>query len=386
MVANSNPIVLNADGRPPAEIWLTGGLTYKFVLSDSNNVLIASYDNLIGINDVATSGNTEWVGSSTPTFISATSFSVVGNQTLTFTANRRLQSTNTGGTIYSTVTGSSSGGGITTVTVVNDSGTLDAGLSAVNYSFLGSSHPSIPPYSDVQYVIQNAADASKIIKFDASSVSTGTIRTIKMPDANITLLSVSSFTTGMTFYATTSQTCTQIAIGNTRQIYRVNSTTTAPIWDDQINLGTPVASTSGTSIDFTGIPAGTKRVTVNFNAVSTSGSSNLQIQIGPVGGIETTTYVSGCGYNSTNAGSAAGFLINNSLAASSVQNGSIVLVLENSLTNTWCSHGILYDSTSPTIFKSAGVKAIAGVLSKVRITTAAGTDTFDAGEINIVYE
>lgn len=46
-----NPIVLDAAGRvPTGEIWLTDGLVYKFVLKDSNNVLIATYDNITGIN------------------------------------------------------------------------------------------------------------------------------------------------------------------------------------------------------------------------------------------------------------------------------------------------------------------------------------------------
>jgi len=49
-VANLNPIILNAGGRVPSEIWLTDGFVYKFVLYDANNVLIGSWDNIIGIN------------------------------------------------------------------------------------------------------------------------------------------------------------------------------------------------------------------------------------------------------------------------------------------------------------------------------------------------
>ena len=48
----------------------------------------------------------------------------------------------------------------------------------------------------------------------------------------------------------------------------------------QLVSGTAVASTSGTSIDFTGIPSWVKRITVMFNGVSTSGTSFKQIQIG----------------------------------------------------------------------------------------------------------
>ena len=125
LTPNANPIVLNADGRPPSEIWLTAGLTYKFVLTDSLSNIIATYDNLIGINDVSISGSTEWAAAGTPTYISATSFSVAGNQTSIFQVNRRLQSTNTGGTIYSNVV-SAVFSTLTTVTVTNDSGVLDS--------------------------------------------------------------------------------------------------------------------------------------------------------------------------------------------------------------------------------------------------------------------
>jgi hypothetical protein len=52
LVFHTNPIILDASGRVPSggEIWLTDGLQYKFVLRDSNNVLIATYDNIVGIN------------------------------------------------------------------------------------------------------------------------------------------------------------------------------------------------------------------------------------------------------------------------------------------------------------------------------------------------
>lgn len=50
-IQHSNPIVLDAAGRvPTGEIWLTDGLSYKFVLKDANDVLIATYDNIVGIN------------------------------------------------------------------------------------------------------------------------------------------------------------------------------------------------------------------------------------------------------------------------------------------------------------------------------------------------
>jgi hypothetical protein len=49
LIANTNPIILGTDGRPPSEIWLTDGFFYKFVLTDSSDVVIQTYDNLYGI-------------------------------------------------------------------------------------------------------------------------------------------------------------------------------------------------------------------------------------------------------------------------------------------------------------------------------------------------
>jgi hypothetical protein len=51
-IAHSNPIVLDANGRVPNEIWLTQGIDYKFIIKTSAEVLVGTYDNLQGINDV----------------------------------------------------------------------------------------------------------------------------------------------------------------------------------------------------------------------------------------------------------------------------------------------------------------------------------------------
>ena len=48
-IANANPIVLGTDGKLPNELWLQYGYSYKFVLQDANNNLVATYDNISGI-------------------------------------------------------------------------------------------------------------------------------------------------------------------------------------------------------------------------------------------------------------------------------------------------------------------------------------------------
>lgn len=156
-----------------------------------------------------------------------------------------------------------------------------------------------------------------------------------------------------------------------------------------INTATAQNSTSGTSIDFTGIPSGVRRVTVMFSGVSTNGASNYLIQ-GGSGTYETTGYL---GASTTTAASAAtsnyttGFGIGNGgAAATNVINGIGQIVLLSSSTNTWAFSFVGGNSDSTRAVFSGGSKAFSGTLTQVRITTVNGTDTFDAGSINILYE
>jgi hypothetical protein len=150
-----------------------------------------------------------------------------------------------------------------------------------------------------------------------------------------------------------------------------------------ITSGTAVASTSGTSIDFTGIPSWAKRITVMFAGVSTNGGSNIQIQIGTSSGVETTGYLSTC-FDSAFSSSTAGFVITASVGAANTRSGVCTICLIGS--NLWAESGVVGRTDSATGGYNSGNKTLAGTLDRVRITMANGTDTFDAGSINILYE
>lgn len=146
-VANTNPLVLNSLGMPTTEIWFTATQGYKVVYAPSTDTdpptsPIWSIDNLYGINDTVNTAS-QWVDGPAPTFVSATQFTLAGDQTSTFQVGRRVRTINSGGTIYSTITVSAFAA-LTTITVVNDSGVLDAGLSAVSYGLLTSNNSSVP--------------------------------------------------------------------------------------------------------------------------------------------------------------------------------------------------------------------------------------------------
>jgi hypothetical protein len=154
-----------------------------------------------------------------------------------------------------------------------------------------------------------------------------------------------------------------------------------------INSGTAVASTSGTSIDFTGIPSGTKRITVMFNGVSTNGSSVVQIQIGS-GSFATTGYVSSAAVTGPSSGgnsSTTGFALQGSGGAAVIMSGAVTLCAISGF--SWIIAGTLgRDDASGYVNLLGGNKTLSGTLDRVRITTVNGTDTFDAGSINILYE
>jgi hypothetical protein len=154
-----------------------------------------------------------------------------------------------------------------------------------------------------------------------------------------------------------------------------------------ITSGTAVASTSGTSIDFTGIPSWVKRITVMFSGVSTTGTSGIGIQIGS-GSVSNTGYSVAASYNGpTNGGttSTSQFLATFSTLAANASAGNAYLTLQGS--NIWTFNSVLIlDGAQSYTSMGAGTKTLSGTLDRVRITTVNGTDTFDAGSINILYE
>ena len=156
-----------------------------------------------------------------------------------------------------------------------------------------------------------------------------------------------------------------------------------------ITSGTTVASTSGTTIDFTAIPSWVKRITVMFSGVSTNGASDYLVQIG-AGSVASTGYLGTSGRLTTGvvmANYTTGFGINNGAGAASYTcNGLMTITLLNSATGLWCASGVVGNSASNDTSVTGASKTLSGTLDRVRITTTNGTDTFDAGSINIMYE
>ncbi len=165
------------------------------------------------------------------------------------------------------------------------------------------------------------------------------------------------------------------------------TTNTGAVYNS-IQSGTSVTA-SGTSIDFTSIPSWVRRITVMFQGVSTSGTSNLQIRIGS-GSFVTSGYTSSAGSidgtNTTSTTQAtSGFIIRTSVVAASSYSGISSLSLITG--NTFVHNSQIMSTSGNGIFTLGnGFLALGGALDRVQVTTVNGTDTFDAGTINILYE
>lgn len=150
--------------------------------------------------------------------------------------------------------------------------------------------------------------------------------------------------------------------------------------------GTSQASTSGTSIDFTGIPSWAKRVTIMFNGVSTNGASAPIIRLGTSSGFVATNYVSAVSRTTVAATSTTGFLLLDATIAASTHEG--MCIISNVSGNAWSHSSNICLSGNSCANGAGGISAanLGGTLDRVRITTVNGTDTFDAGTVNIIYE
>jgi hypothetical protein len=444
-VANANPVVLDSRGEPSSQIWFTEGLSYKATLKTSAGVEIWSSDNLSGLNDTSVTID-QWIAGTTPTYISATSFSVTTDQSSTYHVGRRIKSTNTSGTIYSTVTAVAYSS-VTTVTVANDSGSLDSGLSAVWYGINSANFPSVSPESIFRKATAVAAAATTNIWATAGDYLhiTGTATTSSfgtagyaggkrqlVVDGRLVLIHGTSLSipgTATTTFITNDRlevradtttnhiiTKVQKASGNTPFIdsdpvvvgatdgtkklrFEVDGFTTATervatppdrdftIGDASVS-GTEQATTSGTEFDFS-IPSWAKKITMTLAGVSLSGTDNLLVQIGDAGGVEATGYI---GATSTlpNAGAISTSTLSTGFAilvagAGATVNGSILITLHDSTDFTWAAQGVFGNPGDTSTKLVGGYKSLSAALTTVRLTRS-GTDTFDAGAVNVVYE
>jgi hypothetical protein len=205
-----------------------------------------------------------------------------------------------------------------------------------------------------------------------STIINGTSSAITIPDytvqnsAGLTAASPTITSGVLTFSNATTQSAAGLVVGSS----------------SAITSGTAQASTSGTSIDFTGIPSWVKRITIILNGVSFATSSNVLVQLGTSGGVEITGYSSTASSGTSIGNSTIAFLNDTVSSISTAQSGLMVITTLGS--NIWVASGNSGLGNATAVNVNAGVKTLSGTLDRVRITGNGAA--FDAGSINILYE
>ena len=321
--ANTNPIILDSLGQ--ANIWLLTNTSYKFVVKTATETLLYTVDNISTPLDISALSSPPPIGNTLPNTGSFTALAASGLVTLTGTGAMKL----------------------------------NAGTTA--------ERPS-PSNGMIRYNTTTAAMEGYI-----NSAWTG-------------IGSVTSVATGTGLTGGPITSTGTIAIDSTvATLTGTQTLTNKTIQGGAITSGTAVASTSGTSIDFTSIPSWVKRVTVCFRGVSVSGTSSILIQLGDSGGIETTGYISTSivtGAGTATISSTDGLVIYQD-AAAEIHSGLATII--NMTGNSWVFSHAGKNNTVKGSF-GGGDKELSATLDRIRITTVNGTDTFDAGSVNILYE
>jgi len=180
-----------------------------------------------------------------------------------------------------------------------------------------------------------------------------------------------------------------VTVSNTGVTAIGSAKVTPSMLTQPLTLATAQNTTSGTSIDFTGIPSWVRRITVIVSGISASGTSPHLIRAGTSSGFVSSGYASGVsvqgGTNIVNSSNnASGFLFSPTPAGTSVGSGIILLV--NVASNTWVFSSTIGFTDAAYSATAGGTIALGGTLDRIRLTTVNGTDTFDAGSVNIMYE
>ena len=236
-------------------------------------------------------------------------------------------------------------------------------------------------------------DATATSKLYLPSANTVAIQTAGVTGLSIssaqvvTLANALAVTSGGTG-VTTSTGTGAVVLGTSPTIASpsISSAVMTTMASSVITSGTAVASTSGTSIDFTGIPSWVKRITVMLNGVSTNGTSNILVRLGNSGGVVATGYVSQAAILSASTRSTTGFIITQEMSPGGLLYGQFICNLQNSATNAWSGSAALDKDDNNNPWSAGALTTMASVCTTVRITTVGGTNTFDAGSVNILYE
>jgi hypothetical protein len=317
--------------------------------------------------------------------------SVSGTDTITAIAPVSMTALAAGQVFRFVASGANTGATTLNINSIGAKAITKNGTTALAAGDITSGFVVVVTYDGTQFQISNVASVvTSVSSFTAGTTgftpSTATTGAVTLAGT----LNVANGGTGATTLTANSlvagngtSAVSLIAPGSAGNVLTSNGTT----WSSasKITTATSQASTSGTSITFSSIPSWVKRITVMFNGVSTNGTSPVLIQVGS-GSLTTSGYNSiGTGFSATTSVSTSfttGFSIEDSSVATFTRYGAVVLTTWNN--NWFITGGMSRASNAPSI--ANGGVSLSGTLDRLAITTVNGTDAFDAGSINILYE
>lgn len=153
-----------------------------------------------------------------------------------------------------------------------------------------------------------------------------------------------------------------------------------------IQTRAPVTA-SGSTIDFTDIPATAKKITIPIGSISSSSSSAISVVLGDSGGFETTGYVgviSTITSGTSETAPTTGFVIVDTTTAAQAMSGVVVLAAIDLDGGRWALQSTMASHLNSTLYVGSGQKALSGPLDRIRLVASAGT--FDNGTVNILIE
>jgi hypothetical protein len=245
-----------------------------------------------------------------------------------------------------------------------------------------------------RYLDFHNSDASAVDNANRLQTNGGTVGLYETPSGGVLKRIVSAIDSTLAqgdvlYYDGTN--FVRLAPGTNGHFLKTQGAAANPLWASAASLtaGTVQATTSGTAIDFTSLPAGIKRITVILDVVSLSSTANLLVQIGDSGGIEATAYtaqsavISGAGTSIT--ADTTGFNISTGVATRAF---SGIMTIARITGNVWvASYAGSNSATSPHAVYGGGSKTLSDELDRVRLTnTVTASNNFDAGQVNIFYE
>jgi len=354
-VTNTNPVIL--DSRGEANVWFGPG-TYKLKLATAADVEVWSVDGIgsqLSVADLAT-GIQTWLGNPTSANLRTAMVDETGTGALVFANAPTLVLPN-----VNVINEATPGVGVTVDGVVLKDNDVDADSVLAD---------------DVSAPILNATGTSS---------SGGIVRLYEDTDngTNYVQLTAPSSIAGNCVFTLPDST------GNNGDVVQVDASGNM-LLRPRTTLGTALTGTGQIELPFLNIPAWVRKITVSFAGLSTNGTAMALVQLGTSSGYTTTGYTAAVtapagGPAVGGAASTTGFNLTNAQVASFILSGQLILTLIDASANTWVGGGVLGLSTSGAAFILSGHVSLASTLDRLRLYIN-GTDQFDAGTVNILYE